>query len=60
MIEYREYSFLQNKRLPPAVKASSIKVGSCKFSEHNCRHVRLTKCLRWRLSLCTCASLRFL
>ena len=28
MIEYREYSFLQNKRLPEAVKASSIKVGS--------------------------------
>ncbi len=26
MIEYREYSFLQNKRLTPAVKASSIKV----------------------------------
>ena len=26
MIEYRENSFLQNKRLTPAVKASAIKV----------------------------------
>ena len=31
MIEYCEYSFLQNKRLTPAVRASAIEVLLCKL-----------------------------
>ena len=40
MIEYREYSFLQNKRLTPAVKASAIKVMSSALArEHPSLHI---------------------
>ena len=33
MIEYREYSFMENKRLTPAVRASKVRVALCKADE---------------------------